>query len=123
MEELDPCNPSPCGPYATCRVQNYAAACTCLPEYRGAPPNCRPECSAHSDCPQHLACHNQKCVDPCPGACGENADCYAYNHRPVCQCKANYEGDAFQRCKFRVLGVNSIDINLGPKMGLKIGPR
>ena len=101
VEELDPCNPSPCGPYATCRVQNYAAACTCLPEYIGTPPACRPECLVSSDCRSHLACDNQKCVDPCPGACGENADCVAYNHRPVCQCKPNYEGDAFKRCTKR----------------------
>ena len=55
----------------------------------------------HKQYHPHLKCNNQKCVDPCPGACGENADCYAYNHRPVCQCRPDYEGDAFKRCTKR----------------------
>jgi hypothetical protein len=96
---IDPCNPSPCGPYATCQKRGSAAACTCLPRYVGSPPNCRPECVTHTECPSDKACFNEQCGDPCEGACGENADCYAFDHRPVCQCKAAYEGDPFRQCE------------------------
>ncbi len=59
----------------------------------------RPECSIHADCPSYLACVQQKCQDPCPGSCGENAQCYVVNHNVVCQCLQGYEGDPFVRCK------------------------
>ena len=40
----DPCFPSPCGPYSQCRNSGGNAVCSCLPNYVGNPPNCRPEC-------------------------------------------------------------------------------
>ena len=92
------CFPNPCGPNSQCRELNGRPTCSCLPEYLGAPPNCRPECTIHSDCASHLACVGQKCVDPCPGSCGQNADCRVYNHNPVCSCRRGYTGDAYALC-------------------------
>jgi hypothetical protein len=68
-----PCVPSPCGPNAQCREVNGHEACTCLVGYVGAPPNCRPECVLNAECPSNKACIQQRCGDPCSGACGYNA--------------------------------------------------
>lgn len=98
-DQIDPCIPSPCGANAICKVQNNAGACMCLPEYIGNPyEGCRPECSLNSDCPSNRACINNKCRDPCPGTCGQNADCQVINHLPSCMCIPRYTGDPFRYC-------------------------
>ena len=94
----DPCNPSPCGPYSQCVPLDNTASCSCLPTYIGSPPQCRPECLVNSDCPLHLACSNQKCIDPCPGSCGFNALCRVQNHAPICSCPPDMTGDPFYQC-------------------------
>ena len=95
----DPCRPDPCGRYAQCRNMNGIAACSCLPGYIGTPPNCRPECLIHSECASNLACINEKCRDPCPGACGFGAECSVIMHNAVCRCQPGYEGDPFTGCR------------------------
>ena len=95
---INPCQPDPCGRYAQCRERGDVAACSCLPGYVGTPPNCRPECVIHSECPSNLACLNEKCRDPCPGACGANAECNVIKHNAVCRCLNGYRGDPFQSC-------------------------
>lgn len=95
----DPCVPSPCGPHSICRVINHTPACSCLASYIGQPPNCRPECVIHADCPSNLACHNERCVDPCPGSCGHEAYCHVVNHNPVCTCPPGYTGNALVACE------------------------
>lgn len=94
----DPCQPSPCGSYSNCRVIDNHAVCSCQPDYVGSPPQCRPECVVSTDCAQNMACINQKCRDPCPGTCGQNADCQVINHNPVCSCTSGYTGDPFFGC-------------------------
>lgn len=94
----NPCQPSPCGPNSQCRELNGQAVCSCLPEYSGSPPNCRPECTTSSECPLNRACINQKCADPCPGSCGLNAVCEVVNHSPICSCQTGHTGDPFSRC-------------------------
>lgn len=94
----NPCIPSPCGPYSNCREINQHAVCSCLPNHIGTPPACRPECSVSSECPQDKACVNLRCVDPCPGTCGLNAQCKVTNHNPICTCSADFTGDPFIRC-------------------------
>lgn len=81
-----------------CREQNSQAICSCLPSYIGAPPGCRPECVTSAECAYNRACINQKCVDPCPNACGQNAFCQATNHHPICKCNQGYTGDPLIRC-------------------------
>lgn len=91
----DPCNPSPCGPNALCRD----GVCTCLPEYFGDPyRGCRPECVVNEDCPRNKACRRNKCVDPCPGTCGQAALCLVQNHVPTCVCPEGMTGDPFVFC-------------------------
>jgi hypothetical protein len=94
----NPCQPSPCGPNSQCREVNHQAVCSCLPNYFGSPPNCRPECTVNSDCPLNKACFNQKCTDPCPGTCGQNANCRVTNHNPHCSCKPGFTGDPVVYC-------------------------
>lgn len=92
------CYPSPCGPNSECRVINESPSCSCLPEYKGSPPNCRPECISNNDCSNQLACMNLKCKNPCTDACGENTDCNVVNHAASCLCRAGYTGDPFVQC-------------------------
>ena len=94
----DPCSPSPCGPNSQCRQVNGQAVCSCLAEYSGAPPNCRPECVVNAECPSNRACHKFKCTDPCPGTCGIGARCEVINHNPICSCPQGLTGDPFTRC-------------------------
>lgn len=95
---IDPCQPSPCGPYSNCRIVNGHAVCSCQQNYIGTPPTCRPECTSSVECPQDKTCLNNKCQDPCPGTCGLNARCQVINHNPICSCPAEYTGDPFVRC-------------------------
>lgn len=97
-EPTDPCNPSPCGPNSECRVIGESPSCSCLPNFSGVAPNCRPECASNSDCPSNLACINQKCKNPCTDVCGENAECRVVSHSPQCICLSEYVGDPFVRC-------------------------
>ena len=100
---VDPCKPSPCGKYTKCEVSPLGyALCSCLPGYEGdplSPQGCSPECTRQSDCPAQLACIGYKCVDPCPGTCGINAQCSVIAHNPICTCRAGFAGDPFVRCE------------------------
>lgn len=94
--ETDPCNPSPCGANAQCSN----GVCSCLTEYYGDPySGCRPECVLSSDCSREKTCIRNKCVDPCPGTCGQTAECVVINHIPICSCPVNYTGDPFIQCR------------------------
>ena len=104
VEPIDPCNPSPCGSNAVCNRQRNAGSCQCIPEYFGDPyVACRPECVVHSDCPSNKACQRNKCIDPCPGTCGINAECQVRSHSPTCTCIPNYIGDPFTACRRKPL--------------------
>lgn len=99
-EPKTPCTPSPCGINAVCKERNGAGSCSCIPEYHGDPYyECRPECVMNSDCLRTLACINNKCVDPCPGTCGLNAECRIVNHSPSCSCIPGYVGDPLNACR------------------------
>lgn len=94
----NPCEPTPCGPNSHCHEVNGHAVCSCQVDYIGIPPQCRPECVVSSECPQDKACIKQKCTDPCPNTCGENAFCKVVNHNPICSCTRGFTGDPFVRC-------------------------
>lgn len=98
-EPVHPCQPTPCGINAVCQEFNGAGACSCIPEYFGDPYiECRPECILNSECPSNRACINSKCVDPCPGTCGYNAECQIVNHSPLCTCYPGYVGNPMTGC-------------------------
>lgn len=98
QEPINPCVPSPCGPNSQCRDTGHTAVCSCVQNYIGRPPNCRPECTSNSECPSHLACINERCKDPCPGSCGHYASCSVTGHQPICRCQDQYTGDPFTGC-------------------------
>lgn len=97
-QERDPCAPNPCGPNSQCQTNGRHPACSCLSGYVGSPPNCRPECVINPDCPSTQACVNSKCIDPCPGSCGINAQCAVISHAVTCTCQAGYTGNPFVQC-------------------------
>lgn len=98
VQQTNPCVPSPCGANAECRVAGDTPTCSCLPEFLGSPPYCRPECISNNECPSHLACINKKCKDPCEGSCGINAECRVVSHTPMCVCPSDFTGDPFTQC-------------------------
>lgn len=93
----NPCHPSPCGPNSQCKVaSNNQPVCTCIENYIGSPPNCKPECVVNSECRSIDACINNRCKSPCKSdLCGNNAECEVRNHSPVCKCRDGYEGKAY----------------------------
>lgn len=97
-----PCSPSPCGSNALCKEKANAGSCSCLEGYIGNPyEGCRPECVINTDCPSNKACINNKCKDPCPGSCSNNAVCQVVNHLPLCTCLNGYTGDPFKYCVYQ----------------------
>jgi len=94
----NPCIPSPCGPNSQCKVQGNSPSCSCLPEFIGSPPNCKPECISNSECPIHLSCMNMKCKNPCIGACAPSAECKVISHTPRCSCPVGYIGNPLSEC-------------------------
>ena len=95
-ETIDPCRPTPCGRYSECAVRyGNTAGCTCKIGYVGVPPNCRPECLVNPDCPSNRACKQEKCRDPCKGACASSANCQVISHRATCSCPAGTRGDPY----------------------------
>ena len=91
----NPCLYEQCGQNAQCHPENHRAVCTCNIGHKGDPYSfCRPyECLTNPDCPDHLKCSNEKCVDPCE--CADFADCDARNHRGICTCIPDYTGDPY----------------------------
>lgn len=93
---IDACNPSPCGPNTNCND----GVCSCISNYLGdAYQGCRPECTMNTECAPTKACVNNRCKDPCPGICGQNAKCDVHNHIPSCSCPPRYRGDPFVSCR------------------------
>lgn len=85
-----------------CKQRNGAGACSCIADYHGNPyEGCRPECVLSADCPTNKACIRNKCADPCPGICGQFAQCSVINHVPTCTCNPGYIGDPFTSCKIQ----------------------
>lgn len=100
MDIVTPCQPSPCGANAICKELNGAGSCSCVPEYTGDPyQGCRPECTSNVDCIPTKACVRFKCLNPCVGLCGQNADCHVIHHSPSCTCRSGYTGDPFSSCR------------------------
>ncbi|KAG5895964.1 hypothetical protein JTB14_027964 [Gonioctena quinquepunctata] len=114
-EPIDPCEQAPCGQNAQCRD----GICSCLPLYHGDPNvGCRPECTMNTDCSPTKACINVKCIDPCPGTCGQAAVCDVINHIPACSCPVGFEGDAFTICR----PIRKIDKPQNPCQSSPCGP-
>lgn len=69
----------------------------------------KPECTTDPECPDHLACVNEKCTNPCfTSTCGVNAQCQPKNHRAVCVCNPGFVGDPYRICEERKISTVSI---------------
>jgi len=99
VEKPDPCDPSPCGPGASCTVNfNGNSICRCNPGLIPKPDTitgCGPECVRDPDCRTGYICQSQRCVekpDPCdPSPCGPNTECSVTpSGNPICRCLPNY---------------------------------
>lgn len=100
VKKMDPCNPTPCGTNALCKVsRNGIGGCICEDGYFGNPYEaCTPECVINTDCQYNKACLKNKCEDPCPGVCGTTALCEVINHVPSCKCASGYTGNPYNYC-------------------------
>ena len=60
-------------------------------------------CANDDECPDHTACENRLCINPCAyrDPCARNAYCKVLNHQPVCTCPDGYIGDPKTECKLR----------------------
>lgn len=93
-EFINPCIPSPCGPYSQCRDIGSSPSCSRLPTYVGTSPNCRPECTINVQCPRihvhvqqgnakiHVLVHVALMLD----AMCFYVKCHVFPHVPVCNC-------------------------------------
>lgn len=92
----DPCN---CALNAECRVRDHRPVCSCKQGFEGNPElHCvRSGCRSDQDCSGKHRCSDRRCVPVCP-ACGIGADCYAIDHRPICECPAGLSGDPQNSC-------------------------
>lgn len=96
-----PCSPNPCDINAPCDSygDQFAICNACVGQDAVNSPTCRPECVMSSDCGFNKACLRNRCVDPCPGSCGINAECTIYHHDPICRCIHGFEGNPYEHCK------------------------
>ena len=122
IAKIDPCHPSPCGANSQCRQTEDHGVCTCLQGFIGDPPHCRPECVVSSECSPTQACVNQKCVDPCRGACGINARCEVFNHSPICSCNPGETGDPFKSCQIVLREDIPVETQKNPCVPSPCGP-
>jgi hypothetical protein len=98
-DKSNSCERIRCGANARCREFNGQVTCVCPPGFYGdAYLACRPECVINSDCDRDSACVNNRCIDPCAGACGLNSMCTCVNHVPICHCPEQHTGDPFVSC-------------------------
>ena len=66
------------------------------------PFSAKPECTVDPECPDHLACIEEKCKNPCfTSTCGVNAECRVTQHRALCICNPGYVGDPYRICEER----------------------
>lgn len=101
--QRSPCIPNPCGPQAICQANfEGQALCTCpegsMGDAYGVDGCHSRECEVDDECKLDRACIGYMCRDPCPGACGNNAECRVESHRPVCVCANGFVGNPLMSC-------------------------
>lgn len=92
-QNLQSCNSKKCEQNAECYLDTYGhAACRCKQGYMITSPviGLCFQCGSKFDCDSNKICNDQsECADPCPGVCGQNDDCYVYNHKASCRPKGS----------------------------------
>ena len=111
MQCINPCvHSNPCSSRAECRVFNHLPICRCPAYHTGNPyiackPEERPECTEDSDCPNLLACFDNKCQNPCTVVqpCSEPSECKVLPTYPVrtmvCVCPSGYVSSGSGTCR------------------------
>ena len=91
-----------CGLNAECYVRDHNSFCRCLPGYEGDPQGrCLiAGCKDNDACPDHQACINRQCVNPClfDRPCAPSAECEVFRHRAECRCPPGYVGSPLIAC-------------------------
>ncbi|XP_052567570.1 delta-like protein C isoform X3 [Culex pipiens pallens] len=117
------CARGPCGVGAMCQeTSGGRPVCSCPAGYSGNPlTQCiRAECLDHSECIRSdQACRDGKCINPCNGVCGINANCEVRNHVPVCSCPRGMSGDPFVSCRVNDPGYLTLYNPAPPQDGLQ----
>lgn len=104
----------PCSGNSRCSVSDSipfrTLLCRCpegfIPEEGGT---CKPaqlssqSCFTDNDCNDKESCVNRICRNPCN--CGQNAECFIRDHRPICSCRDGYDGNPYRIC--RIVGCRS----------------
>lgn len=83
-------------------IEINAIGVVMLQGYFGDPyTSCRAECLSHGDCPSSRpSCINSKCMDPCAGVCGVNANCRVKDGTTaICSCPRHMTGNPFVSCR------------------------
>lgn len=99
-----------CSPRAECVAQMHMAICRCPAGLIGNPyvdckPDVVPDCQVDLDCPDRLACIQQKCLDPCRALepCHRPARCEVVPSKPVrtmnCVCPEGFVSSGSGTCK------------------------
>ncbi len=113
QECINPCHHISCGDRAVCNVEKHVAYCDCPPGMQGNPVvGCEEVgCLRDEDCDQREKCDytSQRCVPLCRGqVCAPGAECFAFNHREDCRCRAPLQGNGFGFCEARKLQKNLV---------------
>lgn len=59
----------------------------------------KPGCITHTDCPNTDQCIRGSCILSCRAeSCGLNAQCLSQNHRAICSCAPEYQGNPHIEC-------------------------
>lgn len=60
-------------------------------------------CDNNNECPDHAACENRLCINPCDfhDPCAKTAFCQVINHQAVCSCPDGYIGTPTTSCTLR----------------------
>ena len=60
-------------------------------------------CANDDECPDHTACENRLCINPCAyrDPCAPTANCQVIKHKPVCSCPDGYIGSPTTSCTLR----------------------
>ncbi|GLH12973.1 Uncharacterized protein GBIM_17629, partial [Gryllus bimaculatus] len=72
-------------------------------------------CRSSAECERSKACLQGRCLDPCPGVCGNGAICRVVQHTPTCYCPEGTLGNPFVKCAPQIGGpMCSVDSDCNP---------
>ncbi|KAK9880682.1 hypothetical protein WA026_011918 [Henosepilachna vigintioctopunctata] len=125
-----------CGFGAICRMHYHKAVCICPSGVTGnalnscrtkyvvstCPPGHRCKCTESDDCPGHMSCVHDVCVNLCLHGyqCGVGALCEMHNHKVVCRCRIGFTGNPLHSCQRTYVVISHHHIATGFKCSRNI---